>query len=106
MTPRRTGDPLTYIQSRLVTDGDCLVWPGARFGNGYGEVKFNRRLWPVHRLVYTLAVGPIPVGMQVLHRCDRPLCAKPEHLFLGTQKDNVNDMMAKGRGRGQFGHER
>ena len=44
-----------------------------------------------------MANGPIPAGMQVLHRCDNPPCVRPDHLFLGTNKDNVDDKMAKGR---------
>ena len=52
-----------------------------------------------HRVAWMLAHGPIPRGMNVLHRCDVPRCVNPDHLFLGTQHDNVRDMIAKGRAR-------
>ncbi len=55
-----------------------------------------------HRVAYTLAFGPIQPRMVVCHRCDNGLCCNPAHLFLGTAGDNSRDMMAKGRGRGQF----
>lgn len=95
------------VRLRVVSQGACLIWTGARFGNGYGEMKVEGRIRPVHRVVYERMVGPIPAGMQVLHRCDTPLCCNHDHLFLGTQADNMADMVSKGRGRGQFvRHER
>jgi hypothetical protein len=51
----------------------------------------------VHRVSYGFAYGPIPPGKQVLHRCDVRACVRPDHLFLGTQKDNMADMIDKGR---------
>jgi hypothetical protein len=52
-----------------------------------------------HRFSYTITFGPIPKGQQVMHRCDNKKCVRPEHLRLGTQKDNLHDMYAKGRAR-------
>jgi hypothetical protein len=55
-----------------------------------------------HRVAAQLALGPIPKGKVVCHTCDVDRCCNPRHLWYGTQKDNIHDMMAKGRGRGQF----
>lgn len=75
---------------------DCWPWTaGKRLG--YGRLYVAGRKETAHRLAYALAVGPIPEGLCVLHRCDNPGCCNPAHLFLGTQADNVADMEAKGR---------
>lgn len=63
------------------------------------EASGRYKLLRAHRAAYELFVGPIPVGMWVLHRCDNPPCVNPHHLFLGTNTDNVHDMIAKGRNR-------
>ena len=90
---------------RLVPAADgCLEWPGQRDKNGYGMIWNGHGPRRTHRLAWELTNGAAPAGMQVLHRCDNPPCCNPEHLFLGTPKDNVVDMMAKGRDR--FGWQR
>lgn len=82
---------------RLVPDGDCLVWPGAKNHFGHGLIKFGGRNWIVSRLVWVLVNGEVPEGLFVLHSCDNPSCALVEHLFLGTLKDNNDDRDRKGR---------
>ncbi len=77
----------------------CWEWQGATVGNGYGLVTFNYKATRVHRLSYQAFVGEIKDGLYVLHKCDRPICCNPKHLFLGTQKENIEDMMKKCRGR-------
>jgi hypothetical protein len=77
---------------------ECWLWRGRKTVCGYGEVRFGGKSQLAPRVVYSLAVGPIPDGLYVLHRCDNPPCCNPAHLFVGTQRDNVADMMAKGRG--------
>lgn len=88
-------------RTRLEPTG-CRVWIGpGRDKHGYGRIQIQGRKSPtlVHRLSYELACGPIPEGMKVCHRCDTPGCTTPEHLFVGTQGDNLRDMFAKGRGK-------
>lgn len=63
----------------------------------YTRIRTPGRRVRGHRLAWEVAYGPIPPGLGVLHRCDNPKCVNPEHLFLGTQKDNVHDAIAKGR---------
>lgn len=75
----------------------CKIWTGAKNRKGYGQKRISGKLWIMSRLTYTVAYGPIPEGMQVLHRCDTPSCWELEHLFLGTNQDNVDDKMAKKR---------
>ncbi len=74
--------------------GDCWIWTGYVGHDGYGQ---HGRSGKAHRLAWELTVGPIPDGLNVLHRCDTPVCVRPEHLFLGTSADNSIDMVRKGR---------
>jgi hypothetical protein len=76
------------------------LWQGATNGEHYGIRRTPVML--MHRWVWQQVHGPIPPETKVLHRCDQPLCFRYDHLFVGTQADNIRDMMNKGRGRGQF----
>ena len=88
--------------STAVTDVGCILWTAATNADGYGITgaggKDSGNLL-THRVSYELVYGPIPDHLLVLHRCDNPTCANPQHLFLGTNADNLADMRAKGRGR-------
>src|SRR4051794_28758206 len=75
----------------------CIEWPGGFDGRGYGRAQVGKQRRRAHRVVWERAVGPIPKGLCVLHRCDNPPCINPHHLWLGTKRDNTRDMMAKGR---------
>lgn len=88
---------LKRFWARVDRTDDCWTWCGARHTFGYGVVSFLGRQRYVHRLVYMMNHGRIPSGMSVLHRCDNPPCCRPDHLFLGSQLDNVRDMASKKR---------
>lgn len=83
--------------STLDPDSGCRIWTGATSRHGYGSLTWKMKRLTAHRAAYECAVGPIPTGMVICHRCDTPACINPAHLFLGTQRENLRDMVAKGR---------
>lgn len=79
--------------------GDCWLWTIGTFNYGYGRLSIQKgKQVRAHRFIYEMVFGKIPDGLNVLHKCDNPRCVKPKHLYLGTQKDNVADMMNRKRG--------
>jgi len=99
----RTGlHVLDYIKSRCVTNKEtgCIEYQGALDGDGYGQLNYagytNGTSLRVHRIVWVEHNGP--TDLYILHKCDNPKCCNIEHLFAGTQADNVADMINKGRG--------
>lgn len=83
-----------------VAPSGCWEWTGGK-SHGYGQMRV-REVWGVrpvyaHRAAAALKYGPLPKDIKVCHRCDNPKCCNPEHLFLGSQADNLKDMASKGR---------
>lgn len=76
---------------------NCWLWTGRKDGKGYGQLKVRGRRTGAHRVSWEIHNGPIPEGLHCLHKCDNPPCVNPEHLFIGTQDDNLKDMIRKGR---------
>lgn len=84
----------------LLDDRGCWIWQKCKHkASGYGMVGFRGKVWQAHRVSYVQYVGEIPEKMLVCHTCDVRLCCNPEHLFIGTHKDNNVDCVAKGRHR-------
>lgn len=93
---------LAYLEAHYEAEPNsgCWLWSMAPGAGDYGIARFRGRNWRAHRVSWVLHNGEIPDGLKVLHRCDTPACINPAHLFLGTQQDNIADMVAKGRQRG------
>jgi len=100
-------------QEKLINNSlpieDCWEWQGSTKGKSrlrsYGSCFIgsrtdgSRKSISTHRLSYLAFIGPIPEGMWVCHSCDNPKCVNPDHLFLGTRQDNVDDRQRKNRNR-------
>ena len=85
-----------FLNHVLKTDG-CWIWKSSKFKSGYGIFTINKKPYRAHRIAFELFKMPIPNGLHVLHKCDNPACVNPDHLFLGTHQDNMDDMCKKGR---------
>ena len=90
------GDRARFF-SHVDRSGECWLWTGTKDGKGYGRFRVDSSKISSHRYAFREFSGAIPDGLQVLHRCDNPSCVRPEHLFLGTQKDNQIEMSMKKR---------
>lgn len=79
--------------------GKCWIWTGLLYQQGYGQFT-TRQITEhkAHRAVWLAVHGELSSTICVLHKCDNPSCVNPNHLFLGTHKDNSDDMIHKGRG--------
>lgn len=101
---------LTAEQERLFANATlqpngCRLWKGGKNQKGYGTALFRAKAWRAHRASYTAFRGDIPDDKLVCHTCDTPCCIEPAHLFVGTNSDNMQDMVRKGRGRCLIGSD-
>jgi hypothetical protein len=85
---------LAYYSVRDPENG-CVLWTGGRTRDGYGRLWIKGRPLFAHRVAWEAKNGPIPTGLNVCHRCDVRTCINPNHMFLGTQKENMADRSAK-----------
>lgn len=81
-------------------DTGCHIWVASKDRDGYGWFRLNKVMRYAHRVAWEWTFGEIPVDTLVLHKCDTPSCVNPDHLFLGTHQDNMDDMANKGRRNG------
>lgn len=91
-------DPKIRFFAKVKKTESCWLWTGAKFTNGYGVFcSYPKKNLKAHRFSYELHKGKIPPDKFVCHSCDIKLCVNPDHLWLGTQKENIRDSMAKNR---------
>ncbi len=91
---------LLSIEDRLqhysLPMGGHFLWCGTSNRGGYGKISVNGKVVQTHRAVWELEYGPIPAGVNVLHLCNNPPCIDPRHLYLGTEFDNMQDVLRAG----------
>jgi hypothetical protein len=86
-----------FDQCYLVRPSGCWEWQRAILKTGYGFYTKDNRKWRAHRYSYTINIGPIPAGLDVMHSCDNRKCVNPAHLSVGTRLQNMRDALARGR---------
>lgn len=92
-------DFISRFEAKINKTDGCWEWTASCAGKGYGQMKLpkQRKQEYSHRLAYLIYKGPILDGHYVCHTCDNPKCCNPDHLFLGTCKENLQDMKSKNR---------
>lgn len=86
-----------HLLDRIQKKEDCWEWMGSLTKVGYGKIQVKNKNYTTHRLSYEIFKGQIPDGNMICHSCDNKKCINPEHLWVGSAKDNMHDMIQKGR---------
>jgi hypothetical protein len=108
---KNMGIPIIPIKERFEKyiipepNSGCWLWCGSWNEDGYGVIRIKRRTVRAHRVSWELYKGPVPEDFKALHKCDTPPCVNPQHLFLGTQIENIFDRDSKNRNKGIFTDE-
>jgi hypothetical protein len=97
ISPRARMSIFDRLMNNARVNGECLEYGGSLDHNGYGRFKANGRQLGAHRVAYVEFIGDIEAGKVVMHSCDNPACINPNHMSIGTVKENVHDCIAKGR---------
>lgn len=92
-----TAKDIDRFWDKVDCSGECWEWIASIGSTGYGQFAKNNMPQKAHRVAWIITYGDIPSNLQVLHSCDNRKCVRPDHLFLGTQLDNMRDMISKGR---------
>jgi hypothetical protein len=94
---KRHNTPLESFRAKTSKTDGCWLWTGATTPFGHGVIRVEGKNQYAHRYSWELHNGFIPDGLNICHKCDIPPCVNPDHLFLGTQKNNIDDMYVKNR---------
>lgn len=93
------------LSNYVVSDTGCWVWQGYKNKDGYGKLNAHKKMISTHRVAYSHRYGPIPPWLMVCHDCGNRACINPEHLYLGTAKENADDMVRHGNAGTQKGED-
>lgn len=86
-----------FFEKINIKENGCWEWTKSRHHGRYGIFRFNNKVVTTHRMSWIIHFGEIPTGACVCHKCDNVICVNPEHLFIGSQLDNIRDRTKKGR---------